>query len=84
MTPPAEPRSDAPRWWLFAPLPPLSVALAVLVIAHCIALARAGGHIAEAVVEGKCGPENTTKIRVPEAGFCAEFVGRPRESSGAG
>ena len=25
------------------------------------------------VVEGKCGPENTTKIRVPEAVFRAEF-----------
>jgi len=33
---------------------------------------------------GKCGPENTAKIRVPEAGFRPEFVGRPREGSGAG
>jgi hypothetical protein len=29
----------------------------------------------ERVVEGKCGPENTTKIRVPEAAFRVDLLG---------
>jgi hypothetical protein len=44
---------------------------------------REGGKVFY-VVEGKCGPENTTKIRVPEAAFRAEIVGRPRGGSEAG
>ena len=31
-------------------------------------------NIGTLVVEGKCGPENTTKIRVPEAGMEVEML----------
>jgi len=73
-SPPSPPPPRSSRRWLaaLAPLPPVAAGLAVPLIAHCIALARAHGHIPDAL---RFPPISLAGIHAPEyARFAAGFA----------